>query len=170
MPAMQQTKLNTSQMQLYNALIDFSQLELRLSPDYIFFFNKIDSSDFDFMTKEQNEPYVSSPSPCSDTSGQTDDTYLTGWSDDPKHPSDTQSLTPKRTKSGNPKVHQCLFCPKTFTRKYDLSRHSRTHTGVKPYECPHCRKAFFRTDGRTRHFQIEASCRNSPEVFALRRE
>ncbi|OAD71573.1 C2H2-type zinc finger transcription factor [Phycomyces blakesleeanus NRRL 1555(-)] len=117
--------------------------------------------------------YVNSPSPCSDISTQTDDTYFTGWSDDSRQPLDKiQKPIPirKPTKTANPKVHQCLFCSKTFTRKYDLSRHVRTHTGDKPYECPHCRKAFFRTDGRTRHFQIEVSCRNSPEVFALRRE
>ncbi|KAI9475487.1 MAG: hypothetical protein EXX96DRAFT_469853, partial [Benjaminiella poitrasii] len=45
----------------------------------------------------------------------------------------------------------CSFCHRSFTRKHDLQRHVRVHTGDKPYCCPCCLKAFSRTDALKRH-------------------
>ncbi|XP_066948875.1 longitudinals lacking protein, isoforms H/M/V-like isoform X21 [Macrobrachium rosenbergii] len=34
--------------------------------------------------------------------------------------------------------HECAFCGRGFDRRWLLTRHQRTHTGEKPYQCPYC--------------------------------
>ncbi|KAI7883860.1 hypothetical protein K492DRAFT_112689, partial [Lichtheimia hyalospora FSU 10163] len=51
------------------------------------------------------------------------------------------------------RVHPCPFCSRTFARRHDLERHTRVHTGIKPYVCPCCLKGFPRSDARGRHFR-----------------
>lgn len=36
----------------------------------------------------------------------------------------------------------CAICSKGFNDGFDLKRHIRTHTGVQPYKCDDCEKAF----------------------------
>ncbi|KAG0265830.1 hypothetical protein BG011_003981 [Mortierella polycephala] len=53
----------------------------------------------------------------------------------------------------------CHLCPRIFSRKHDLQRHIRVHTGSKPYVCMNCQKAFARTDALCRHYKVEEACR-----------
>ncbi|ORX80433.1 hypothetical protein BCR32DRAFT_293832 [Anaeromyces robustus] len=46
---------------------------------------------------------------------------------------------------------ECDICKKTFSRKYDLIRHRRIHTGENPYKCEICGLGFTRSDHRDRH-------------------
>jgi uncharacterized Zn-finger protein len=43
-----------------------------------------------------------------------------------------------------------------FARGHDLNRHTRLHTGVKPFECQKCKKRFSRSDALSRHIKVEA--------------
>lgn len=48
----------------------------------------------------------------------------------------------------------CPYCPKVFesgTWKQKLERHILTHTGVKPFQCPHCQHRSNRKDNLRYH-------------------
>ncbi|CAO3565049.1 unnamed protein product [Mortierella alpina] len=57
------------------------------------------------------------------------------------------------------KPFPCHLCTRIFSRKHDLQRHIRVHTGSKPYLCMNCQKAFARTDALSRHYKVEDACR-----------
>ena len=48
-------------------------------------------------------------------------------------------------------VFTCQCCYKTFTSRSNLERHSRLHTGHRPYVCHICDKAFSRKDHLSNH-------------------
>jgi len=57
--------------------------------------------------------------------------------------------------SYNPEC-ECDICNKIFSRKYDLIRHRRIHTGDTPYKCKICGAGFTRSDHRDRHIRRTA--------------
>ena len=62
----------------------------------------------------------------------------------------------------------CLMCSGSvclrFSRSDELSRHRRSHSGVKPYQCPICEKKFARSDHLSKHIKVHRFPRNSRTV------
>ncbi|ORX79489.1 hypothetical protein BCR32DRAFT_328105 [Anaeromyces robustus] len=47
---------------------------------------------------------------------------------------------------------QCEFCPSAFSRKHDLKRHIKIHTGNTPaHKCKHCGKNYARLEALNKH-------------------
>lgn len=45
----------------------------------------------------------------------------------------------------------CKTCRRAFTKRYQMIRHVRTHTGEKPFQCFICQQTFSRRDILLRH-------------------
>ncbi|KAJ8329122.1 hypothetical protein BDV3_006232 [Batrachochytrium dendrobatidis] len=58
--------------------------------------------------------------------------------------------TTTQTEDANRKF-PCNVCGKSFTRKYNLDAHLRSHNNIKPYLCPECSDAFVRKHDLQRH-------------------
>ncbi|OAD75109.1 C2H2-type zinc finger transcription factor [Phycomyces blakesleeanus NRRL 1555(-)] len=65
---------------------------------------------------------------------------------------------PRKPRSAGPKLFQCSgygSCSMTFSRSEHLARHTRKHTGEKPFKCvvPECTRKFSRFDNMMQHTQ-----------------
>lgn len=51
------------------------------------------------------------------------------------------------------RIHKCdhLGCPKRFSRKEELTRHRKTHSNDRSFECKVCKRRFNRKDHMTKH-------------------
>uniref|UniRef100_A0A0P4X241 C2H2-type domain-containing protein n=1 Tax=Scylla olivacea TaxID=85551 RepID=A0A0P4X241_SCYOL len=63
--------------------------------------------------------------------------------------------------SGDPSAREafmeCEVCGKVFSgpkRRFLMERHVRTHTGEKPYCCPHCHLRFSQSGNLSRHTRL----------------
>ncbi|KAG2196740.1 hypothetical protein INT46_004658 [Mucor plumbeus] len=86
----------------------------------------------------------------------------------PAVPSTTTTNPPKKQRAKQ-KLFQCTGynnCNMIFTRSEHLARHTRKHTGEKPYLCvvPGCTRRFSRFDNMMQHTQTHKSRSKSPSA------
>ncbi|KAF2364881.1 BTB/POZ domain [Trinorchestia longiramus] len=52
-----------------------------------------------------------------------------------------------------PRSFVCETCGRRFNQKHHLRHHNYTHTGERPYSCPHCEQTFTQTSSRNKHIK-----------------
>ena len=77
----------------------------------------------------------------------------------------------KSINSNMDKSFSCSVCQSRFTRKDELRRHEKIHTGIKTLTCPYCDKTFIRSDHRRTHIRTHTgekpySCEICLKCFA----
>ena len=64
-----------------------------------------------------------------------------------------------RTHTGE-KPYQCSYCDQSFNQSSNLKRHELTHTGEKPYQCSQCSSSFTRNHNLQKHIHYHEESLN----------
>ncbi|KAJ2145587.1 hypothetical protein IW136_000918 [Coemansia sp. RSA 678] len=57
--------------------------------------------------------------------------------------------------------YQCDICEQRFSRNHDLKRHKKIHTGARPFLCQFCGRGFARADALSRHTSKGPTCKRT---------
>lgn len=69
----------------------------------------------------------------------------------PQHHGPSSSYSPASASDPLPRIYQCEECGRAFARNHDLTRHRKSHLGIKPHRCKACNRGFTRGDALRRH-------------------
>ena len=67
------------------------------------------------------------------------------------------------------RLKRCHLCPYSTKKTSNLKDHLRTHSGEKPYPCPHCSSWFSRSTSLRRHLNLHLNLINTshPSITGL---
>ncbi|XP_077209252.1 ras-responsive element-binding protein 1 isoform X2 [Paroedura picta] len=80
-------------------------------------------------------------------------------SDDDRKPKANGSAKSESKADKRKKI--CTICNKRFWSLQDLTRHTRSHTGERPYQCPTCERTFTLKHSLVRHQRIHQKVKNA---------
>jgi len=61
-----------------------------------------------------------------------------------RNPPPTDKAAENVAKDDRKRIHVCPTCQRAFNRLEHLTRHERSHTREKPFECVECKRKFAR--------------------------